>query len=346
MLVGVKLAVLSLARHWPSLEVAVHTPGAPAQFRHWLDSQRNVSVEEVTLRSKGWNVKPSLLLHHLAAGRSPVIWVDSDVVLMGDLAGRLAAEPLDALVGTEDVWWARAQGRADRTQAWGFTPGRVLPRTFNTGLVRASPAHTPVLEAWDELLRTERYCHAQSLPYAERPLHLVGDQEALTALLGAAGWAHVDVRLLRRGLDIAQCYSPASFAPTERARLAVGRKVPVLVHAMGQKPWVSPVRPPPRDRSARFWAWVDAAHRYLTPYTWVASTLAEGLGDEDLGWLSHQPGTAWMAAAAGHDPVLQELPLSIVDTARCVSPKVRRELGRVAERARKIGIKASREPGL
>ncbi len=336
MMIGVKLTVLSLARHWPSLEVAVHVPGAPAGFHEWLGRQPNAFRAEAVLHDDGWNVKPSLLLHHLAAGRAPVIWVDSDIVLMGDLAARLAREPDDALVGTEDVWWGRAQGRADRTEAWGFTPGKVLPRTFNTGLVRATPTHVPLLEAWHELLQTEQYRRAQGSPWDERPLHLVGDQEVLTGLLGATEWAHVDVRLLRRGLDIAQCYSPASFAPTERVRLAVGRRFPVLVHAMGQKPWARLTGPPPRSRSGRFWAWVDDSHRYLTPYTWVANSLAEGLGDEDLEWLYPQRGAAWLAAAANHDPVLQELGLSIVDTARCVSPKVRQEFGRLAQKARAI----------
>jgi hypothetical protein len=336
MLVGVKLTVLSLASHWPGLEVAVHAPGAPVGFHEWLSRRQNVFAGEAVLHDTGWNVKPALLLHHLGAGRSPVIWIDSDIVLMGDLAARLAIEPLNALVGTEDLWWARAQGRADRTEAWGFAPGRILPRTFNTGLVRATSTHVPVLEAWYDLLQTEHYRRAQESPWADRPLHLVGDQEVLTALLGASEWAHVDVRLLRRGLDIAQCYSPASFAPTERVRLAVRRRTPVLVHAMGQKPWASPAGPPPRSRSGRFWAWVDDSHRYLTPYTWVANSLAEGLGEEDLAWLKPRPGAAWLSAAANHDPVLQELPLSVVDTARCISPKVRHEVGRLAQKARAI----------
>jgi hypothetical protein len=341
MLTGVKLTVLSLARHWPDLEVAVHTPGAPPGFRQWLSGRPNVSAPELVLDDEGWNVKPSLLLHHLAAGRSPVIWIDSDVVLMGDLATRLAAEPIEALVGAEDVWWGRAQGRADRTEAWGFTPGRILPRTFNTGIVQATSIHVPVLEAWRELLRDEHYRRAQTSPWADRPLHLVGDQEVLTALLGAAEWAHVDVRLLRRGLDIAQCYSPASFAPSERARLALERRAPVLVHAMGPKPWVSPNGLVPRSRSGRFWAWVDDAHRYLSPYTWVAATLAEGLGDEDVAWLHPDRGTAWLAAGARHDPVLQELPLSIIDTARCVSPKLRHEFERFAKKARGVPRRAT-----
>ena len=336
MLIGVKLTVLSLARHWPGLEVAVHVPSAPPEFRRWLGQRPNVSAAEVFLRDDGWNVKPSLLLYHLAAGRSPVIWVDSDIVLMGDLAVRLAEEPLEALVGTEDVWWGRAQGRADRTEAWDFTPGRILPHTFNTGLVRATPTHVPVLEAWQDLLQTEHYRRAQTLPWADRPIHLVGDQEVLTALLGASEWAHVDVRLLKRGLDIAQCYSPASFAPTERVRLAVERATPVLVHAMGQKPWVLPTGPPPRSRSGRFWAWVDDSHRYLTPYTWVANSLAKQLGDEDLAWLQPQRAAAWLAAASGHDPVLQELPLSVLDTARCVSPKIRHEVARLQQKARAL----------
>ena len=67
---------------------------------------------------------------------------------------------------------------------------RLAHRACNTrkGAVKvviAWPDHLPMLEAWRGLLADPRYIEAQAAPWHERPLHLLSDQEVLTALLGA-----------------------------------------------------------------------------------------------------------------------------------------------------------------
>jgi len=218
-LIGVQLLVLSLNRYSPDLRALVTVPGAPEAFRDWLQAQPNAELYDTRLEASGWDVKPSLLLEHLGNGSPSVAWVDSDMIVTGNLSAKLAELPTESLIGTEDVWWGKRQGTPQRTLAWGLKPGRVLPVTVNTGFLRAATTHVPLLERWRDMLTMPDYRAAQKLGIGQRPLHLMGDQEVLTALRGAVDWQDVPVRLLRRGLDVAQCYGPGGFSPRERLYL-------------------------------------------------------------------------------------------------------------------------------
>lgn len=330
-LVGVKLVVLSLARRSPGLRVAVTVPGASTAFRRWVAAQDNAELHPLNLDATGWNVKPWLLLHHLHAGNPRVVWLDADVIVTGDLEALLDRLPAQALVVAQDVWWGRAQGRPDRTLAWGLVPGRILPVTANTALVGVSPAHVPLLEAWAGLLATKSYRYAQTLEWQERPLHLWGDQEVLTALLGAEAWRHVEVAFLRRGRDIAQCYGAGSFTPAERLALRLRRQLPVLVHAMGPKPWEPQPTSWDRTLCGRFWAAVERGHQHLSPYCWAAFSYRDQLGSE-VHWSELHGMGARLAAVVGDDPLLRELPLAVIDASRWL---YRRGMGRLRRVARK-----------
>ncbi|MFP3786552.1 hypothetical protein, partial [Burkholderia sp. SIMBA_024] len=91
--------------------------------------------------------------------------------------------------------------------------------------------HRPLLEAWQGLLNDPRYRDAQTLHWRERPIHLVGDQELLSALLSCDRFADVPIRWLRCGRDIVQAFGPASFSAAERLKVAGGQR-PLAVHSM------------------------------------------------------------------------------------------------------------------
>jgi hypothetical protein len=310
--IGVRLAVASLRRHLPAAQVWVAVPDAPEALLRWLRDQPRVVVREAGHHAgMRWEAKPTLLLEALAEVPE-VLWFDSDIVATAELGPLVLGDAEDVLVATEETAYGQAQGGAHRTSAWGLPVGRSLPTTVNTGIVRATRHHVGLLEAWRALLATPEFVDAQARPWHERPLHVLSDQEVLTALLGSADFAAVPLRLLRRGTDIAQCFGPAGFTPLERLR---DRTLPPLVHAMGHKPWAPPDPAWASSASGRLRTCYDRAHCELEPYGWVAEGYADEVGD-DLSWARTRHATARVMAALTRDhPVYRELPLAVVDAA-------------------------------
>lgn len=325
-LVGLKLALLSLVRHCPDARLVAHVPGAGEALATWFDA-RVPTGELVTdpVQDAGWNVKPGLLLHHLGRGEDEVVWFDADVVCHDDWRRLLWGAGPETLVATEETVRGQHLGGAHRTRAWGLPVGRSMPTTVNTGLVRVSAAHEPLLRAWQRMLRDPAYQQAQRDDWQARPIHLLGDQEVLTALLGSQDFADVPVQLLRQGVDIAQCFGPSGYDPADRLRMTLAGEVPPLLHAMGPKPWQQPARAsrdarpasvPEAARSAR-----DALvrrHHDTSPYTLAAAGLRAGL-DEPAPWLPDRPGPASAATVN-----CAELPLAVFDA---VVRRVRARLG-------------------
>ena len=316
-LVGVKLLLASAARHSSTVHFSVVTPGAPEAFRDWVS--RTPNAQEVTLSTggaTGWNVKPAIMLAMLDAGVSPVVWLDSDMIVARDLGEMLSRRP-GALLTTEDWWYARGHGSPVRTTGWGLPVGRVLRRPVNTAVLRVEEHHRALLLAWQHLSADPRYVAAQALPHAERPLHMLGGQEVLGALLGSADWAGVDVEFLKRGVEIAQCFGAAGFSPVERVRVRLGAGVPAIVHAMGTKPWK-------RGVDGRAPAGAD-----LSPYVALAAE-HEGEIGESLPW-AHPSGVGTRLAdrLTGGDPVVRQLGPSVVQAAVWQA----RQLGGRAKRA-------------
>lgn len=317
-LVGVKLLVLSAAEHTPALHLSVICPGAPAAFAAWVAAQPNAELVEVpTDGATGWNVKPPVLLAMLARGVSPVVWLDSDMIIGRDVAGMLTRRP-GALLTTEDWWYARGQDSAERTQGWDLPVGRVLRRPVNTAVLRVEPHHRDLLGAWARLSADPRYVAAQALDHADRPLHLLGGQEVLGALLGSTEWSGVELEFLRRGTEIAQCFGAAGFSPVERLRVRFADGLPGIVHAMGTKPWRTGPdgRPPPAAE--------------LSPYVALAARYEDRVG-EPLPW-AHPTGRLSRVAdrLTGGDPVLRQLGPALAEagvwSARQAAGRLRRRL--------------------
>ena len=316
-LTGVKISILGLAKYAPGFEILVSSPGASADFRDWLKGQPQARLVDLPdLGAQGWNVKASVLLRLLET-HEEVVWMDSDILVMNTVQGLIGHPDSTLLIATEETYWGQAQGGSVRTRAWGLQPGRVLRSTVNSGILRVTRAHVPLLQAWKTMMAHPRYLAAQAGPWYERPLHMIGDQEVLTALLGATQFADTPVKLLRRGADIAQCFGPAGFTPLERIRsLFAGG--PAVVHALGAKPGRRPATPPslrhagmPVGRALR--AYYDHVALEVSPYTIAAMAHASDLGEE-TGWLQARtlPARLLRAKSPGHVH-LSGLPLAAFD---------------------------------
>jgi hypothetical protein len=176
-----------------------------------------------------------------------------------------------------------------------------------------SEHHLWLLKAWEGLLSRADYREAQRQHATERPVHLLGDQDALTALLGSAECADVPLHLLRRGRDIAQCAGPSGFTPVERiGSLCWG--LPPFLHAVGVKPWQHGAKwRYAGDRVARLRAAYEDAHTRLSPYTIVARTIALEAGVSAEAYAPRNPVEQALLCLGRRWPQLPELPLAIVD---------------------------------
>lgn len=324
---GVKLTLLSLMNRFPGAVLYVAHRSMPESFRAWMADfpfirELVFDVDEIG----GFDVKPAALLRLLDLGHSEVFWFDSDIIWIGAGTAGLDNLPRDVFVATEETYWSQQQGSLKRTLYWGMKPGRALTATVNTGILRATEDHRQLLEAWTELLHHPRYRHAQAKRAAERPIHMLGDQEVLTALLGAERFAGIPLRLLRRGLDIAQCFGPAGWTPFERLQ-CLSRGHPHFIHAMGVKPWTQ------MKTGRRFWsalrqrdlrAYYDAVSIELSPYRVAAEKYSEQL-HEDISWLQPQTLPARISVFLFRNHFLaQGMPLAVFDS---LTRRLRRWLG-------------------
>jgi hypothetical protein len=307
-LTGVKLLALSLARHCPDVTLQFSAPAIAPSLRRWAARVEQLELlERRALDGAGWNAKPSLLLSLLAEGHDEVVWIDSDVILSGDFRPRMPALGPEVLVATEEPDWGQNPSGAARAEGWGLAPGRDLPVGLNSCLLRVTHAHLPLLRRWSDLLETPAYTAAQARPWNERPLHFLGDQEVLTALLASSEFQDVSVQLLRRGRDVVQGFSAATY--TVRERLANGpRRLPPVIHAQRVKPWRSP-------GGASLRAYNQRSYAELSPYVHVAREYRHAL-DEPTDWMDVRTVAARMLRGLTARSVnLQGVPHSVASAA-------------------------------
>lgn len=235
--VGMKALVLSLERHCPSVPIVVSCPNPDTEFERWLARYPHVSLlVDRSLSDRGWNIKPHILLRFLNEGHDEVLWLDSDVILADDFRPRLATSGPEELVVSEEFYWGVFKGGTIRAELWGLRPGRPLPYSLSSGVLRVSPGHRELLEAWQALLDSEVYVRAQGRAWSTRPIHMTGDQDVLTALLGSERFSDVPLNVLERGRDIVLNVGPAGYTAMERLR-NLGRDLPPFIHCTDPKPW-------------------------------------------------------------------------------------------------------------
>ncbi len=242
-ILGLKLLICGLARHLPEVPVRIFCPAADSEFRSWLASYPQVTLEEsAQLRGMGYDAKPTLLLRLLAEGHREVLWLDSDIIVIDDFRHLLPAS--DVLVVAHEPALS-AHGVQQRVSGWGFAPGRRLPGV-NSCVVRVGPRHRQLLTRWQALLQVPAYRDAAVLPSEKRPPHLLGDQDVLQALLSGRDFADLEVRVLRSGREILQQTGAHSYTPLQRfGHLLSG--MPPLIHCQGHKPWHYERVPSPRE---------------------------------------------------------------------------------------------------
>lgn len=296
-LIGLKVLALSLARHCPGVELHAFAPSFPTAFIRWAEGQRAVRLHAARPEWRtSWSIKPDVLLDRLDAGHDSVVWMDADVVLTRDVQEAWSRfPPQDLLVASEPRWPEGGDGSELRTLGLGELVGRRFDRAINSSVVRVAPAHRPLLAAWRERLSEPSYLDAQSRPIAERPRHLVGDQDALAGLIGSARFADVPVSLLEPPRDIlhAAWSTYSSYPVSHRLRHAING-LPVVVHALGgPKPWEA-------ASAARLSAGLSA-------YCAVASAYGDAVG-ELAQWMRPMSaiGRASDAIAFGH-PAFRDL---------------------------------------
>jgi hypothetical protein len=266
--------------------VVIFRPESAADFPVWL--QQFPQVELVTRPLAGannWNCKPHALLELLpdVEAHSQLVWLDSDLVVTADIRPLLARGSECEMVVAQEPVNQPCRGTELRTRGWELPIGRTFPDTFNSCVLRVTPRHARVLKRWHQLLGDPRYVAASNLPPEAKPAHLWSDQDVLGALLGAAEFAEVPVRVLLHGRDIVHTGGALGFTLGERLR-GMFLPVPPLLHAIAGKPWV--LLRPEHYAPGRF-AWFRRLLQETSPFVAYVRRYRHQVG-EPMNWLDHR----------------------------------------------------------
>jgi hypothetical protein len=311
--IGLKLAVLSLAEHCPGSRVVIFRPKSHANFPDWL--QRFPQVELVTRPLAGannWNCKPHALLELLPdlEADSQLVWLDSDLIVTADVRPLLARGGAGEVVVAQEPVNQPCRGTELRTRGWKLPLGRAFPDTLNSCVLRVTPRHARLLQRWHQLLGDPRYVAVSHLPAESKPAHLWGDQDVLGALLGAAEFAGLPVRVLLHGRDIVHTGGALGFTLGERLR-GVFLPLPPVLHAIAGKPWVL-LRP--ENRAPGRFASFRRLLQETSPYVAYVRRYRSHVG-EPMDWLDHRTvaGSLLKLCGFGHW-ALRGLPITVVAT--------------------------------
>lgn len=299
-LIGVKLTILSLIRFQPQWKLHIFVPNAPQTFINWIKNLNNTYLD-TSFRPDlgGWNVKPALLLKFLNEGHSEIFWIDADIILTKPIENIVATIKEDVFVATEEFPWGRKKGTAFRTAQWGLKHSRVIPQTVNSCFIRATKHHTDLLKTWDKLLHKSEYIEEQEKNWKLRPLHMIGDQDVLTALLGSEEFKSVKIYLLKNGRQIAQCFMEDGYTCYHRIINRSTRNLPAMIHAQGGKPWSN------KD---------NKTYLQLSPYSHVAKYYIES-SEEKMDWINPNTRLAKLTNILFFkNPSLRGLPFSFYRT--------------------------------
>jgi hypothetical protein len=140
-----------------------------------------------------------------------------------------------------------------------------------------------------------------------------GDQDVLTALLTSTEFAHIPLKMLRRGKDIVQFDGVWGYTTAERVRSLLGDK-PTFIHCMGTKPWVAHWK---LERRNHLREYLKMVYLDVSPYTLSSVKFRPGLGC-DTSWMSaHYKLSAIFRSLANQHPALAGLPMAVsLDIAR------------------------------
>lgn len=235
---SLKLLLLSLKLHCSETVINLFYPPAKDQFLTWIKKSPQVRLQTDRLAyAYGWNVKPQAIMHVIDQGFDEVIWIDSDIIVNRNILQSLAQLKSDVLVASEDALGDERDDRnALRARLWNLPVGRVLPFGLNTGVLRVTKDHYPLMERWWRLLQSNIYQDFQKQGWSQRPIHMLGDQDVLTALVTSEEFSEIPIHILRRGIHILQFNGVYGYTVAERMRNLLG-DCPAFIHSPGAKPW-------------------------------------------------------------------------------------------------------------
>jgi len=307
---AVKLLLLSLSKYCPGTEINLFYPPARGGFLTWIERYPKVRLQTSSLKAGcGWNVKPLAIMHLLDSGFDEVIWIDSDILVNRDITRILAGLTNDTIAVSDHTLGAKERDDRDgfRARAWGLPVGRVLPSALSSGVVRATKHHYHLMERWWELLQSETYQEFQRKDWGQRPFHMLGDQDVLTAVLTSSEFAQIPIFVLRRGKHIIQFDGVWGYTVAERMRNLIGDG-PALIHSGAGKPWSEgwQLEPPtPRE-------YIKKCYLDLSPYILLAKQF-RGKLDSDTAWMDPHYALSRILRVLGMgNAALAGLPMAVV----------------------------------
>jgi hypothetical protein len=234
---GLRLAIASLVSSNSIAQIVCHKPWSSSSFDAWACRYANLVLH--AHRPDGansWNCKPHALIPLLEAGADQVAWIDSDMLVTSNPDIVFKRYPTNALIVTEEPDFAQYPDAASQAEAWGWKPGNRHMELINSSVVRATAVHLPLLRRWRDALADPRYVHVQTLPFSQRPRHMLSDQDVLFSLLGSYDFRDIPVIVLKGGIDIIHCGGALGYSLSMRLS-GLGRPLPTFLHAIAGKPW-------------------------------------------------------------------------------------------------------------
>jgi hypothetical protein len=303
---GVEILACSLHRHSPGLAMMVYSPLAEVAAR--LGDLPNVTwVPTHDLIGQGWNVKPIILRRGLES-HERVLWLDTDIVLCGDLRRQIARFATDALVVSQEWRTMGPMASELRARGFGLEVARTIPFGVCSGSILAGRHHASLFERWLTLLEGDAYRAAQKMPVGDRPVAFVSDQDVLWALLVSAEFAELPLDYFRIGRDMILSTGANGYHVLERMGHLVKNEV-AFVHMAGRfKPWsFEQLTDWRRDKAA----YLNQLCYELSPFFKAARPFAGRLGRP--AWLERRNRLAWLLnALAIGNPALSGLPLALL----------------------------------
>ena len=279
---ALKLLLLSLNRDCPGTAINLFYPPAKEGFLTWMERCPQVRLQTDRLKSGcGWNVKPQAIMHLIDQGFEEVIWIDSDVIVNQTILPIFSGLRSGTLVATEHTLAEeRCDANALRARLWGLPVGRALPFALSSGVLRVTKNHYHLMERWWELLQSNKYQDFQKKEWRQRPVHMLGDQDVLTALLTSEEFSQIPIHILRRGKHILQFDGVFGYSIAERMTNLLGEG-PAFIHSGAGKPWSERWRVEPANSLREY---IKMVYLDVSPYTLSALRFKEQLGC-DTEWM-------------------------------------------------------------
>jgi hypothetical protein len=262
---ALRVLLSSLSLHSPSAHLHLFLNSPTNELLDFIAKLNlNVAIYEFPVVGIGYNVKPFVLAQLLSSNINRILWLDSDIIVSASFRKFIQTLRSGVLEIAEEMLGRFYDNSArNRTSAWGFVVQRYFPFALNTGVLFVDRSHLDLILQWSQLLSSRIYQRAQSLPWDERPAHLLGDQDVLCALLGSEEFSAIEVHVLRRGEGIIQFSGPYGYTLRERF-IHWFRGSPPFVHSLGDKPWL------PKRKGESFFDRFCYFYSGCSPYIFLA----------------------------------------------------------------------------